>query len=81
MFEYHMVQVPPNVTVRAGDTRGAAAGYLQSVVDDYARQGWEFYSVESIGIIEQPGCGCLAGLLGIHARLIETYVIVFRRTR
>lgn len=80
MFQYQMVQVPPNVAVRAGQTQGAAAAYLQSVVDDYAGRGWEFYSIESIGIIEQPGCGCLAALLGLKAQLTETYVIVFRRS-
>ena len=74
-----MVQVPPNVTVKAGATEGAAATYLQGVVDSHASRGWEFYSVESIGILEAPGCGCLAGLLGMKSQLTETYVIVFRK--
>jgi hypothetical protein len=58
---------------------GAAAGYLQHVVDLYAPSGWEFYSIEAIGILEQPGCGCLASLFGMRPQMIDTYVIVFRK--
>lgn len=76
-----MVQVPPNVTVKAGATQGAAATYLQGVVDSHSSKGWEFYSVESIGILEEPGCGCLAGLLNWKPQLTETYVIVFRKDK
>ena len=55
MFEYYMVQIPPNVSVRAGRSEGVAAAYLGEVVGNFADQGWEFYSVETIGIIETAG--------------------------
>jgi hypothetical protein len=81
MYDYHMVQVPPNVSVKAGQSGGAAAGYLEGIVDEFAAQGWEFYSIETIGILEQPGCGCLAAIFGVRAQMRETYVVVFRRQR
>ena len=81
MFEYFMVQIPPNVGVKRGDSSGAAALYLAEMVGQYAVQGWEFYSSETIGIIEHPGCGCLAALVGIKTTVTPVYVIVFRRVR
>lgn len=81
MFEYFMTQVPPNINVAAGQTQGAAAGYLQQIVDQHAHRGWEFYSVESFGILENQGCGCLGALLGMRPQLHTTYVVVFRRPK
>jgi hypothetical protein len=81
VFQYFMVQIPPNISVRAGQSQGAAATYLSEVVGQYASQGWEFYSVETIGIVENPGCGCLAGLFGVRPQVSDAYVIVFRKTR
>lgn len=79
MFQYHMVQVPPNVNVKSGQTQNAAADYLMSIVGHHAQQGWEFYSIETIGVIENPGCGCLGALFGVQATIRQHYVIVFRR--
>ena len=67
-----MVQVPPIVSVKAGQSGGAAAGYLQGIVDQFAAEGWEFNSIETIGILEQPGCGCLAAIFGIKAQMRES---------
>lgn len=81
MYEYNMVQVPPRINVQHGATQGAAAQYLADVVDQYAARGWEFYSIESIGIIENQGCGCLGALFGLRPTQLEVYVIVFRRPK
>jgi len=81
MFEYYMVQIPPNIGVRMGRTQDAAASYLEDVVGQYVVEGWEFYSIETIGIIEHPGCGCLAALVGIKTTVTPVYVIVLRRIR
>ncbi|MBI5708232.1 MAG: DUF4177 domain-containing protein [Armatimonadetes bacterium] len=84
MHQYYCVQIPPNVSVQAG-TPAAAANYLGEVLNKYAAEGWEFYSIETIGVIEHPGCGCgclmfLATLLNLNKPThTETYVIVFRR--
>jgi len=43
----------------------------------YSKQGWEFYRVDTIGMIEKPGC--LAALFGARAGNFDYYVVTFRR--
>lgn len=76
-YKYKMVQVPPAISVKQKEHQGTeAAAYMESVVNQMAEQGWEFYRVDSIGVELKPGC--LAGLLG--QKIIERvyYVITFR---
>lgn len=85
MFEYNMVQIPPTISVESG-TKSAAANYLGNIVGSNAALGWEFYSIESIGIVEHMGCcGCLSfifTMFGMKTSSERTvYVIVFRRPR
>jgi hypothetical protein len=76
-YTYKMVQVPPSISVRAKDYRGGeAATYLESVVNQYAAKGWEFYRVDSIGV--QVAAGCLASLFGAGTQQHTYYVITFR---
>ncbi len=78
-FEYKMVQIPPNVSVQAQAQGNEAAGYMQSVVNSEATEGWEFYRVDSIGVEVQPGC--LGGLFGREAEGSVYYVITFRQKK
>lgn len=82
MFQYFTVQIPPNVSVQSG-TPAAAANFLGEVLNTYAAQGWEFDSIETIGVTEHQGCGCLTfllSLLGVKQSVsFDVYVIVFRR--
>jgi hypothetical protein len=78
MFQYQMVQVPPNIQVQAKTQKGnEAANYLQNVVNQYTADGWEFYRVDPIGVSVQPGC--LASLLGQKEQINTYYVITFRK--
>jgi len=73
-----MVQIPPTIEVAGqASNDGLAAGYLQSIVNNYARQGWEFYRVDSIGVYNPPGC--LLALLGQSGTYLQYYVVTFRR--
>ena len=75
MFQYKMVQVPPNISVRAKDNiSGVAAQYLEDVVNEWAAQGWEFQRVDTIGIEEQTGC-----FGGSKVNFLQYYVITFRK--
>lgn len=75
MFQYKMVQVPPNISVRAKDNKsGIAAQYLEDVVNEWAAQGWEFQRVDTIGIEERPGC-----FGGSKVKFMQYYVITFRK--
>lgn len=78
MYEYKMVQIPPDVAVREKEHRGnEAAAYLQHIVNDMARQGWEFHRVDPVGVNVLAGClGAAGGAKGSHQ---VYYVITFRR--
>lgn len=78
MFEYKMVQLPPNVVVKEKGQQGnEAAHYLQSLANGQAAQAWEFYRVDTVGIVTQPGC--LGAFLGAKQQLVEYFVVTFRR--
>jgi len=79
-YEYKMIQVPPTIEVKAKEHKGnEAAFYLESLANQYTEQGWEFWRVDTIGVITSPGC--LAGLLGKKAELIEYFIVTFRRAK
>ena len=74
-----MVQIPPVIAVKQKEYQGNEASYyLQSVANEHASQGWEFYRVDTIGVVTNPGC--LASLLGAKQTHIEYYVVTFRKT-
>lgn len=77
-YEYRMVQIPPTIVIQQGQQRGdEASSYLQSLANQEAAQGWEFYRVDTIGVITKPGC--LGSLMGGKQQLFEYYVVTFRR--
>lgn len=79
-YEYKMVQTPPNIAVEMKKHKGnEAAAYLESVVNKYASEGWEFYRVDSIGVALQPGC--FAALGGKKEEHNLYYVITFRKAK
>jgi hypothetical protein len=79
----HSYLVVPFIGVIRGGTFSkenaqTVSGQLQAVIDGQLRQGWEFYSIEKVGIEVQPGC--LGGLLGQKTAYINFDQIVFRRS-
>jgi hypothetical protein len=73
-----MIQVPPTIIVKAGQEKGnEAATYLHRLALQQMEQGWDFYRVDRIGVVTQPGC--LAGLFGASQTLIEYFVVTFRQ--
>lgn len=79
LYEYQMVQVPPNIEVRGRSRGQEAAQYLQEVCNQHTAQGWEFYRVDTIGVLHSPGC--LGSLLGQRSVAVDYYVVTFRRPR
>jgi hypothetical protein len=78
MYEYRMVQVPPTINVKARDQSGKeAAIYLEGIANQGAKDGFEFYRVDTVGVVVEPGC--LAGLFGAKRTLTEYYVVTLRR--
>ncbi len=80
MYQYKMVQIPPNIAVEMKKHKGnEAAAYLEGVVNKYAEQGWEFYRIDSLGVALQPGCfGSLTGQKEVNSLY---YVITFRKEK
>jgi hypothetical protein len=77
-YSYKMVQVPPNIEVTSKGQRGnEAATYMSDVVNQHARDGWEFYRVDPIGVNVKPGC--IASIFGQKEVLYTYYVICFRK--
>ena len=78
IYEYKMIQIPPNIAVAEKGYKGTeAAHYLEKVVNEMARKGWEFYRTDSIGVQVNPGC--LGMILGRKQELMDYYVISFRK--
>ena len=75
-YQYNMIQIPPNISVRGGGRGQEAAQYLENVVNEQAVEGWEFYRVDNIGV-EVPA-GCLA-IFGQKSTYTNYYVVTFRR--
>ena len=79
-FVYKMIQMPPNIIVESGTRlRGQAAAYLERIVNEQARMGWEFFRIDQVGIQVNPGC--LAGLFGATSNTLIYYVVTFRKLR
>lgn len=76
-YIYKTVQIPPNIQTNTRETGSEAAVYLQSVLNEKASEGWEFQSVEMVGVAVKPGC--FESLKGTRETFTNYYVIVFRR--
>ena len=60
-----------------GKKRGMRQLYIYNLVDEQSKQGWEFYRVDTIGVVSKPGC--LGSLLGAKETGISYYVATFRK--
>lgn len=80
MYRYKMVQVPPNIEVKASLHKGnEAAAYLETIANQFAEEGWEFYRIDTIGVAVKAGC--FDALAGKKDSLSNYYVITFRQPR
>ena len=79
MYEYKMVQVPRDLSVKMGKAEGVAARYMQETVDAHAVEGWEYYRMDNLSITEKPGCfGALTGQKEVYH---SVGVLCFRRAK
>lgn len=76
-YIYETVQIPPNIQMDRAENGTEAATYLKRVLNRKAEDGWEFQSVEAVGVSVKPGC--LESLKGTKQTFTNYYVIVFRR--
>ena len=81
MSTYTYKVVPFIGTLKSGvfnvENAEKVSNQLQELIDNYSRQGWEFYRIDPVQIQIQPGC--LAGLLGQRVSWINFDQVIFRR--
>ncbi len=79
MKEYRVVSFDPGISEKEANKKGgeAIAGRLQEVINEAARDGWEYVSYDSIPTTVMPGC------LGIFAGTKTVYygAVVFSREK
>lgn len=78
-YEYRMEQIAPGVLVQGQERGNEAALFLQQVVNRGTGDGWEFYRVDTFGVVVQPGC--LGSLFGARVEYRNYYVATFRRVK
>jgi hypothetical protein len=80
-WEYKVVPMPRDVAIKRRvyhglDSQGAAAGYVEQIINQHARQGWQFVGISETSVRECPGC--LAPLFGRRAFLTVYELLTFR---
>lgn len=79
--QYRYRVVPFIGTIKSGffssDNAETVSAQLQRLIERHAQQGWEFYSLEKVGIEVSPGC--LGRLLGQSAAYINFDQLIFRQ--
>lgn len=74
-YRYH---VAPFVgQMKFGDDVKNVSEQLTSLINHYAGQGWEFYSLDNVDIEVTPGC--LAGLFGARTSYITYNQVILRK--
>jgi hypothetical protein len=77
-YEFKMVQLPQTFVLKQ-DTGKEIAAYLEKLVQETGAQGWEFYRIDQVGVLVQPGC--LAAFTGTKQTMTYYNVITFRRSK
>ena len=71
MKRYKAVSGPKNVNVDRGDTQ-AAFNHFADIINNEARAGWTYHSMETISVTEKPGCMQ-------QAVPVNYYMLIFER--
>ena len=75
--DYRMVQIPRTFRVQGQDNE--AAMFLQNLVNEHSKAGWDFYRIDEVGVVSSPGC--IAALLGVRESVIPYYIVTFKRNK
>ncbi len=55
MKTYKAVAGPKNISVAKGDTQAAFTSFAE-IINNETAGGWEYHSMETISVTENPGC-------------------------
>jgi hypothetical protein len=79
-YDYYMIQLPSNIALDARRVQGnELAMFVQDWANRLSNEGWEFYRIDNMNVIEQPGC--LSSLFGASQQFIPYSIMTFRRRR
>lgn len=76
-MSYQYLVVPFQGQIKAGGTVAAVSAQLESVINQYSSQGWEFHTLNDVNIEVTPGC--ISGLFGAKAAYVLYDQVIFRR--
>lgn len=74
-YKYHAVPFVGHMA--SGDPVSKVSEQLTSLINEYASEGWEFYSLDNVDIEVKPGC--LAGLFGASTSYTTFNQVILRR--
>lgn len=79
MYEYKVVSMPTQLKPKDNRTLDEELlFYLNETINNYAKEGWEFYKSDSFTVSEPAGC--LAILAGRYqGQVLNHRVLVFRK--
>jgi hypothetical protein len=77
VMAYQYKVVPFSTRVKMGSPTAECSTQLEAIINDHAKQGWEFHQIAQINIEVQPGC--LAGLGGARPTNMPIDQVVFRK--
>ena len=77
MKEYKIVPGPTRVQVKKGESANAFKEF-ETIINTNSTDGWEFHSMETITIMENPGC---LGGGAKNAQGSTCYMMIFARTK
>ncbi|PIQ13392.1 MAG: hypothetical protein COZ23_05770 [Hydrogenophilales bacterium CG_4_10_14_3_um_filter_58_23] len=63
--------------IKSNQSAVEVSNQLEALINEGAREGWEFHQVNNVNIEVQPGC--LAGLFGAKAEYIRFDMLVFKQ--
>ena len=82
MQKYCYKVVPFIASISGGyfskDNADTASSQLQSLIDEFVADGWEYYRMDKIDIEVKPGC--LGSVFGASARYITYDQAIFRKS-
>lgn len=76
-YRYHVVPFVGRIKAATAENAQTVSNQLQTVIDHYVSHGWEFYSIEKVGI--EVRAGCLAALLGHGNTYLNFDQVIFRQ--
>lgn len=75
-YLYKMVQLPQTFVLKK-DMGNEIAVHLEKLTQEWASKGWEFYRIDSVGVLVQPGC--LGAFTGTKVSMTYYNIVTFRR--